>query len=78
MPIRAYILMEVEMGKVPRVIAALKKVEGVITSEGVTGPYDVVAQAEAADLSALGSLVVKKIQGIREVKKTLTCPVVEL
>jgi len=77
MPTRAYILMEVEMGKVPKVLVALKKIEGVSTGEGVTGPYDVIAQVETADMSALGNLVVKKIQAIREVKRTITCPVVE-
>jgi DNA-binding Lrp family transcriptional regulator len=53
-------------------------VPGVVSAEDVTGPYDVIVRAEAADVDELGKLVVAKIQGIIGITRTLTCPVVKL
>jgi DNA-binding Lrp family transcriptional regulator len=44
----------------------------------VTGPYDVVAQAEAETMDDLGRLVLSKVQMIGGITRTLTCPVVNL
>lgn len=49
-----------------------------ISSEVVTGPYDVIARAEAADMDDLGKLVVARIQAVDGVTRTLTCPVMKL
>ena len=51
---------------------------GVISTETVTGPYDVVVLIEAADVDALGRLVVTAIQSVEGIVRTLTCPVVNL
>jgi DNA-binding Lrp family transcriptional regulator len=51
---------------------------GVQSAEAVTGPYDVVVRAEASDLDELASLVVRRIQEVEGVTRTLTCPVVHL
>jgi hypothetical protein len=37
-----------------------------------------MAQVEAADIDALGNLVVTTIQTVEGVKRTLTCPVIYL
>jgi DNA-binding Lrp family transcriptional regulator len=47
-------------------------------SEDVTGPYDVIVRARAADINELGRLVVSRIQAIDGIDRTLTCPVVNL
>ena len=52
-------------------------VDGVVVAEGVTGPYDVIAQAEAATMNDLGRLVVRDIQQIEGITRTITCPVVK-
>jgi DNA-binding Lrp family transcriptional regulator len=44
----------------------------------VSGPYDVIARASAADMDALGQLVVAKVQAVEGIIRTLTCPIVEL
>jgi hypothetical protein len=44
----------------------------------VTGPYDVIVRACAADINELGRMVVSRIQAIDGIDRTLTCPVVSL
>jgi DNA-binding Lrp family transcriptional regulator len=47
-------------------------------AEDVTGPYDVIAGAEARNLDELGKLVVARVQVIDGITRTLTCPIVRL
>jgi DNA-binding Lrp family transcriptional regulator len=76
--VQAYILIQTEVGKAAAVAAEIGAVAGVVSAEDVTGPYDVIVRAEAADVDELGKLVVAKIQGIIGITRTLTCPVVKL
>jgi DNA-binding Lrp family transcriptional regulator len=78
MAVSAYILIQTEVGKAADVAAAVNDIEGVITAEDVTGPYDVIARAEADDVDQLGQMVVSKVQLIPGITRTLTCPVVRL
>ncbi len=48
------------------------------SAEDVTGPYDVIVLAEAPSLDVLAKLVVRKIQDVGGVTRTLTCPVIHL
>ncbi len=52
------------------------RIEGVISADVVTGPYDVIAMAESASIDDLGKLVVARIQAVDGVTRTLTCPVI--
>jgi len=74
---RAYILIEALPGKAMELVNLAKAMTGVKTVHLVTGPYDVIAFTEAADLKALGELIVKKIQATGCVARTLTCILVE-
>ena len=76
-PTSAYILIEALPGKGLDLINIIKDLPGVKTVHLVTGPYDVIAFAEAADLKSLGELIVKKIQSTGFVARTLTCITVE-
>jgi DNA-binding Lrp family transcriptional regulator len=76
--VTAYILILTEVGKAAEVAAAVAKIDGVTAADDVTGPYDVVVRAEAADVNELGRMVVAKIQGVAGIDRTLTCPVVHL
>ena len=78
MAVSAYILIQTEVGKAADVAAAVDAISGVITAEDVTGPYDVIARAEAEDVDQLGQMVVSKVQMIPGITRTLTCPVVRL
>jgi hypothetical protein len=50
----------------------------VTEADDVTGPYDVVAKAEADTMDELGRMVLSKVQMITGITRTLTCPVVNL
>ena len=73
----AYILIEALPGKSIDLVSMIKNVEGITTVHLVTGPYDVIAFAEAEDLKSLGEVIVKKIQSTGLVARTITCITVE-
>lgn len=76
--VQAYILIQTEVGKAAVVAKAVREIKGVLEAEDVTGPYDVIARAEAKNVDELGKLVVAKIQGVEGITRTLTCPVIHL
>ena len=78
MQLQAYILIQTEVGKAAQVAAAIAEIEGVISAEDVTGPYDVIVRAESATVDELGKLVVARIQSLPGITRTLTCPVVHI
>ncbi|MGH7425115.1 MAG: Lrp/AsnC family transcriptional regulator [Candidatus Methylomirabilales bacterium] len=78
MPVQAYILIQTEVGKAAQVAKSVREIHGVKSAEDVTGPYDVIVQAEARSVDDLGKLVVAKIQSVEGITRTLTCPVVHL
>jgi DNA-binding Lrp family transcriptional regulator len=78
LPVQAYILIQTEVGKAAQVAQEVKQILGVTAAEDVTGPYDVIVQAEARTVDDLGKLVVAKIQAVEGITRTLTCPVVHL
>ncbi len=49
-----------------------------MAADDVTGPYDVIARAEADTVDELGKMVVSRVQMIDGITRTLTCPVVNL
>jgi DNA-binding Lrp family transcriptional regulator len=76
--LRSYVLIQTVTGRATDVAGAIRGVSGVISTETVTGPYDVVVLIEAADVDTLGRLVVTAIQPVDGIVRTLTCPVVNL
>ena len=78
MAVSAYILIQTEVGKAASVAQAVGAIDGVVSSEDVTGPYDVIARAEASEIDDLGKMVVSKVQMIDGITRTLTCTVVHL
>jgi DNA-binding Lrp family transcriptional regulator len=76
--VRAFVLVTTEPGKAAAVAEQIRAVAGVVTASDVTGPYDVIAQAEAATINELGRMVVGRLQQIEGITRTLTCPVIQL
>jgi len=74
--ITAYVLIQVKVGRSAQVASEIARIEGVSSCDVVSGPYDVIAFAEAIDLDDLGKLVVARIQAVDDVTRTLTCPVI--
>jgi DNA-binding Lrp family transcriptional regulator len=60
--IAAYVLIQTEAGRAAIVAAALGDLPGVSETASVTGPYDVIARAEAPDIDELGKLVASRVQ----------------
>ena len=78
MVVQAYILVQTAVGQAGEVARAIGSVNGVVRSEDVTGPYDVIVRAEAANVDALGQLVLQQVQSIPGITRTVTCPVVHM
>jgi DNA-binding Lrp family transcriptional regulator len=78
MAVSAYILIQTEVGKAAQVAEEVGGIDGVVSAEDVTGPYDVIARAEATNVDELGKMVVSRVQMIEGITRTLTCPVVHL
>ena len=74
----AYVLIQTEVGKAAQVAEEVSKIQGVVSAEDVTGPYDVIVRAEARNVDELGKLVVARVQSVDGITRTLTCPVVHL
>jgi DNA-binding Lrp family transcriptional regulator len=74
--VQAFVLIQAGVGMASGVGQAVSAIQGVRSADIVTGPYDVVARVEAANIDALGRLVVSKIQAVEGITRTLTCPVV--
>jgi DNA-binding Lrp family transcriptional regulator len=78
MAVHAYVLIQTDVGQAAEVVRQMSQISGVVLAEGVTGPYDVIARAEATSIDQLGKLVVGELQGIDGITRTITCPVVHL
>ena len=76
--VRAYVLIQTEVGQTGRVAREVAEIEGAGSPVPVAGPYDVIAIVEAGSIDALGKIVVSRIQGVKGVTRTLTCPVVHI
>jgi DNA-binding Lrp family transcriptional regulator len=76
--VSAYVLIQTEVGKAALVAGQVREIPGVVAADDVTGPYDVIVRAEAADVDELGRMIVSRLQMIEGITRTLTCPVVNL
>ncbi len=75
--VNAYVLIQTEVNA-ERVARDIREIEGIESADDVSGPYDVIVRASAADMDSLGALVVARIQSVEGITRTLTCPIVQL
>jgi DNA-binding Lrp family transcriptional regulator len=78
MPVSAYILIQTEVGKASNVVEEIRRLDGIVEADDVTGPYDVIVKAKADTMDELGKMVVSQVQLVEGITRTLTCPVVNL
>jgi DNA-binding Lrp family transcriptional regulator len=78
MAVFAYVLIQTDVGMAAEVARQVNEIDGVVSAEDVTGPYDVIVRAESRSVDQLGKLVVSEIQRIDGITRTITCPVVNL
>ncbi len=70
---RAFVLIETAVGKTRDVVEHLQQVQGVISVDVVTGPYDIITVLEAGDLNSVGAMVTGHIHTIGGIVRTVTC-----
>ncbi len=75
--VRAYILIEMVAGHSRKLAASLRGSESVTDVDRVTGPYDVVAVLEGADINAISDVVTNDIHSLEGVVRTTTCVCLE-
>ena len=73
MAARAYILIETAVGKTHDVADALKNMPMMKAVDTVTGPFDIIAIAEADDLPGIGDLITDGMHNVPGIVKTVTC-----
>ena len=78
MSVSAYVLIQTEVGKAASVAESVGRIDGVLTAEDVTGPYDVIVRVESETMDDVAKTVVSRIQMVDGITRTLTCPVVHL
>ena len=78
MAVSAYILIQTEVGKASKVVEEIRRLDGIVEADDVTGPYDVIVKAQADTMDELGKMVVSQVQLVEGITRTLTCPVVNL
>ena len=76
--VNAYVLITVSIGKIKEVIESVKKIEGVIEADVITGPYDAIAKIKANDLGELTKTVIQQIHYIEGVIDTTTAIVISV
>ncbi len=68
----AYILMNIESGKVGKAHTALRSMKGVTQAHIVAGQFDIIAMVEAKGLEQLSQRIMMEIQTISGVRSTTT------
>lgn len=70
-------LIQTEVGRAEVVAKQVAALPGVLSSEYVTGPYDVVVRIGSASEDDLTATIVPSIQQITGITRTLTCPIAD-
>jgi DNA-binding Lrp family transcriptional regulator len=73
--LEAFVLIQNEVGRSAHVARAIRDLDGVSRVDLVTGPYDVIVRAEADSIDELGKRVLRPIQDVDGVIRTMTCPI---
>jgi DNA-binding Lrp family transcriptional regulator len=76
MVVKAFVLVQAELGRSRSVARAIARVRGVKMVHAVTGLYDVIAYLEMKDMTTLSELVIRKVQSVKGVERTHTAIVV--
>ena len=74
---KAFVLVNVRAGKVPVVLAALRRIDAVEIAHACWGRPDIFALVEVKNERALGNLVMEKVQPIIGIESTDTHIVID-
>ena len=76
MTVKAFVLVQAQLGRSRAVARAIERVKGVKMVFAVTGVYDVIAYLEMRDMSTLSELEIKRKHSVKGVERTHTAIVV--
>ena len=76
MTVKAYVLIEAQVGMTRPVVEAIRNIQEVASVDVVTGPYDAIAVIQTETLDNFGDLVVEKVHLIAGISRAVTCVVV--
>ena len=76
MSVQAYILIQVQTGRAQAIKKELTQLPQFLRVDRVMGPFDLIALVEVDNNREIGELMLKEIQSLSGVKRTLTCPVI--
>ncbi|MCX7613613.1 MAG: Lrp/AsnC ligand binding domain-containing protein [Caldimicrobium sp.] len=76
MGIRAYVLINTQIGQTQKVAEELKRVPEVKKMDVIMGPYDIIVEIEVPNYEDISKLLLEKFQNIPAINHTMTCPVV--
>ena len=71
--LKAFVLIETDMGASPGVLSLLEATQEVRSADRVTGPHDIIVMVEVADLKALSTWLADKVHSLPGVHKTVSC-----
>ncbi len=77
MAIRAYILINTQIGQTQKVAEELKKISEIKKIDIIMGPYDILVEIEVPTYEDISNILLNKLQSIPAINHTMTCPVVE-
>lgn len=69
---KAYILLNTELGKEAEIIEAIQKVKEVKTTYSLYGIYDLIVEVEAESMDKVKEVVFNNIRRLDNVKSTIT------
>ena len=78
MAVKAYMLIETQVGRTTEVVKSIRRLQGVISVDGITGPYDAIATVEGENLTEIGHIITDKIHSISGVTRSVTCVALEI
>lgn len=70
--LKAYVLMNTELGQEEAVVKALSTVEGIEGIHALYGIYDVIAEVKAESMEKVKEIVFTKIRRLENVRATIT------
>lgn len=74
---KAYVLISATHSRIDAIRDELRALKPPVTeADMIMGPYDLIAVVEGADVNEIGRLVIRQIQKIDGVERTLTCMVI--
>jgi len=77
MPVKAFVLINTQIGSEEEVLKDLKGLEEVEEAHIVYGVYDIVAKVTAEDINKLRDIVTMKIRKMKKIMSTTTMVVIE-